>query len=64
MLFIDFSAAFNMIIPQRLVRKLDFLGVNTSLCNWIIDFLIDRPQSVYIGNNFRVLRLSTGIPQG
>ncbi|KAK3564752.1 hypothetical protein QTP86_024965, partial [Hemibagrus guttatus] len=35
MLFIDFSSAFNTIIPQHLIDKLSPLGLNTSLCNWI-----------------------------
>ncbi|KAF7705702.1 hypothetical protein C0J45_2296, partial [Silurus meridionalis] len=42
MLFIDFSSAFNMIIPQHLIEKLSLLGLNTSLCNWILDFLFGR----------------------
>ncbi|KAK3526466.1 hypothetical protein QTP70_028680 [Hemibagrus guttatus] len=41
MLFIDFSSAFNTIIPQHLIEKLSLLGLNTSLCNWILDFLTD-----------------------
>ncbi|KAK3560314.1 hypothetical protein QTP86_006304 [Hemibagrus guttatus] len=45
MLFIDFSSAFNTIIPQHLIEKLSLLGINTSLCNWILDFLTGRPQS-------------------
>ncbi|KAK3544979.1 hypothetical protein QTP86_031012, partial [Hemibagrus guttatus] len=44
MLFIDFSSAFNTIIPQHLIEKLSFLGINTSLCNWILDFLTGRPH--------------------
>ncbi|KAK3540458.1 hypothetical protein QTP70_031011 [Hemibagrus guttatus] len=43
MLFIDFSSAFNTIIPQHLTEKLSLLGINTSLCNWILDFLTGRP---------------------
>ncbi|GAA6075769.1 piezo-type mechanosensitive ion channel component 1-like, partial [Tachysurus ichikawai] len=43
MLFIDFSSAFNTIIPQHLIGKLSLLGLNTSLCNWILDFLTGRP---------------------
>ncbi len=46
MLFIDFSSAFNTIIPQQLINKLNLLGLNNSLCNWILDFLTRRPQSV------------------
>ncbi|KAI2646048.1 hypothetical protein H4Q32_026860 [Labeo rohita] len=43
MLFIDFSSAFNTIIPQQLTQKLVQLGLNTSLCNWLLDFLTGRP---------------------
>ncbi|KAI5087807.1 gastrula zinc finger protein XlCGF28.1-like [Silurus meridionalis] len=48
MLFIDFSSAFNKIVPQHLIEKLSILGLNTSLCNWILDFLTGRPHSNHI----------------
>ncbi|KAK3513993.1 hypothetical protein QTP70_001267 [Hemibagrus guttatus] len=65
MLFIDFSSAFTTIIPQHLIEKLNLLGLNTSLCNWILDFLTGRLQSVRIGNSFSSTNtLSTGAPQG
>ncbi|KAI5616377.1 gastrula zinc finger protein XlCGF28.1-like [Silurus asotus] len=65
MLFIDFSSAFNTIIPQHLIEKLSLLGLNTSLCNWILDFLTERPQSVRIRNSISsTTTLSTGAPQG
>ncbi len=65
MLFIDFSSAFNTIIPQQLINKLNLLGLNTSLCNWILDFLTARPQSVRVGRNTSsTTTLSTGAPQG
>ncbi|KAI5090163.1 gastrula zinc finger protein XlCGF28.1-like [Silurus meridionalis] len=65
MLFIDFSSAFNTIIPQHLIEKLNLLGLNTSLCNWILDFLNGRPQSVRIENSISsTTTLSTGAPQG
>ncbi|KAK3537571.1 hypothetical protein QTP70_014365 [Hemibagrus guttatus] len=41
MLFIDFISAFNTIIPQHLIVKLSLQGLNTPLCNWILDFLGD-----------------------
>ncbi len=37
-LFIDLSSAYNTIIPTRLITKLCDLGINTSLCNWILDW--------------------------
>ncbi|KAL7861169.1 hypothetical protein AOLI_G00175180, partial [Acnodon oligacanthus] len=65
MLFTDFSSAFNTIIPQQLIGKLSLLGLNTSLCNWVLDFLTERPQLVRIGNNTSsTTTLSTGVPQG
>ncbi len=65
MLFIDFSSAFNTIIPQQLINKLNLLGLNNSLCNWILDFLTGRPQSVrVIHNTSSTTTLSTGAPQG
>ncbi|KAI5620338.1 gastrula zinc finger protein XlCGF28.1-like [Silurus asotus] len=65
MLFIDFSSAFNTIIPQHLIEKLNLLGLNTSLCNWILDFLTGRPQAVRIRNSISsTTTLSTGAPQG
>uniref|UniRef100_A0A3B1J4C9 Reverse transcriptase domain-containing protein n=1 Tax=Astyanax mexicanus TaxID=7994 RepID=A0A3B1J4C9_ASTMX len=65
MLFIDFSSAFNTIIPQNLIRKLSSLGLNTPLCNWILDFLMGRPQSVLFGGSTSSsITLNTGAPQG
>jgi hypothetical protein len=46
MLFIDYSSAFNTIVPTKLITKLRTLGLNTSLCNWILDFLMGRLQAV------------------
>jgi hypothetical protein len=40
MLLINYSSAFNTIAPSKLVIKLRTLGLNPSLCNWILDFLI------------------------
>ena len=39
MLFIDYRSAFNTIVPTKLITKLRSLGLNISLCNWILDFL-------------------------
>ena len=33
MLFIDYSLAFNTIVPSKLINKLRNLGLNISLCN-------------------------------
>ncbi|KAK1794450.1 hypothetical protein P4O66_011319, partial [Electrophorus voltai] len=65
MLFVDYSSVFNTIIPSLLTTKLEDLGLHTSLCDWISNFLTDRPQSVWVGNcASSILTLSTGAPQG
>jgi hypothetical protein len=44
MLFIDYSSAFHTIVPTKLITKLRTLGLGTSICNWILDFLMGRPR--------------------
>ncbi len=59
------TSAQHSIIPQQLINKLNMLGLNNSLCNWIMDFLTGRPQSVRVGRNTSsTTTLSTGVPQG
>ncbi|KAK3546968.1 hypothetical protein QTP86_007292 [Hemibagrus guttatus] len=41
MLFVDYSSTFNTIIPSILTTKLEIL------CQWISNFLTDRPQAVW-----------------
>ena len=65
MLFIDYSSAFNTIVPSKLIIKLEALGLNPALCNWVLDFLTGRPQVMKVGNNISTLLiLNTGAPQG
>jgi hypothetical protein len=65
MLFIENISAFNTIVPSKLITKLRALGLNTSLCNWILDFLTGHLQVVRVGNNASAtLILNTGAPQG
>ncbi len=64
MLFVDYSSAFNTIVPATLVEKLQTLGLNRSLCSWILDFLTGRSQVVRMGNTSSPLILNTGAPQG
>ena len=49
--FVDYSSAFNTILPAKLVPKLRSLGLKIPLCNWILDFLTSRPQVVRMGNH-------------
>lgn len=57
MLFIEFSLAFNPIIHQQFIDKLDLLGFSTSLSNWI--------QSVQVpSKTSTTITLSTGALKG
>ncbi|KAK2880213.1 hypothetical protein Q8A73_022911 [Channa argus] len=60
-----FGSAFNTIIPQQLIHKLVRLGLNTSLCNWLLDFLTGSPQAVQVDSNTSsTITLNPGAPQG
>ena len=55
----------NTHVRMLFIGKLSTLGLNTPLCNWILDFLTCRPQSVRIGGQSSdTITLSTGSPQG
>ena len=52
-------------MPSKLNNNLWTLGLNISLCNWILDFLTGLPQVVRVGNNTSTtVILNTGAPQG
>ncbi len=57
------TIAFNTIVPIKL--KLTDLGLNSSLCDWIQDFLTGRPQVVKVGQfTSYSITLNVGAPQG
>ncbi len=65
LLFIDYSSAFNTIVPTKLAVKHSDLGLNTSLYDWIQDFLTARPQVVKVGQfTSNSITLNVGAPQG
>ncbi|XP_072564408.1 integral membrane protein GPR180-like [Paramormyrops kingsleyae] len=64
-LFVDFSSAFNTIVPSLLHPKLTQLSVPSSVCQWITSFLTDRQQLVRMGKITSSTRMTnTGAPQG
>ena len=68
-MFIDFSSAFNTIQPHLLIPKLRSMNVSKSICLWILDFLTQRPQFVFINQNGKIFKssisvINTGVPQG
>ena len=64
-LFVDFSSAFNTIQPHLLVKKLYNLNINKYVISWILEYLSNRPQFVYVnGKTSNKLITNTGAPQG
>ncbi|KAK0143009.1 RNA-directed DNA polymerase from mobile element jockey [Merluccius polli] len=64
-LCVDFSSAFNTIIPALLQEKLFQLSVPDSTCRWITDVLSDRKQHAKLGKHVSDSQsISTGSPQG
>ncbi|KAK3510666.1 hypothetical protein QTP70_012822 [Hemibagrus guttatus] len=65
MLFIYYSSTFNTVIPHKLTHKLFALGLHPTLCDWLLDFLTGRPQSVRIENRTSAtITTNIGTPQG
>ncbi|KAL0158979.1 hypothetical protein M9458_047055, partial [Cirrhinus mrigala] len=62
-LFVNFSSAFNTIIPDILQNKLTQLSVPTSICQWFTSFQTDRQQLVRLGKlTSGTHTISTGAP--
>jgi len=60
-LSINYSSAFNTIVPSRLITK---LGLNSTLCMWGKDFISQHSQTFGLGTHPSLsLTLSTGATQ-
>ena len=42
---------------NKLITKLWTLGLNPSLCNWILDFLTGQPHVVRVGNQWQTVTI-------
>lgn len=68
-LFVDFSSAFNTIQPHLLVPKLLEMEINPNIVLWLLNFLTNRPQFVYLNKDNSATKsdtifTNTGAPQG
>jgi hypothetical protein len=64
-LFIDFSSAFNTLVPNKLMECLDSLHADQDVMGWIASFLCPRRQYVtYNNETSSTITTLIGTPQG
>lgn len=64
--YLDFKKAFDTVPHQRLITKLEALGVGGDLLGWLTDFLSNRQQSVVVDGQFAEewKPVRSSVPQG
>lgn len=64
-IYTDFSKAFDKVNHRLLMSKLDAIGLNGNVLEWISSYLQNREQIVYFGNAFsKSISVTSGVPQG
>ena len=62
---LDLSAAFDLVSPKLLIKKLKVYGLETCFISWIESYLSKRFQCVWIDHIYSTLLANeTGVPQG
>ena len=62
---LDLSAAFDLVEPGILIKKLRIYGVEENFISWIESYLTERQQAVWIDHCFsEFLASDVGVPQG
>lgn len=62
---IDFSKAFDCVLPSRILNSLASLGAPLECVTWINSFLSNRSQSTKVGNRLSKFKeITSGTPQG
>ena len=64
-LYLDFKKAFDSVPHKRLITKLESYGIRGRLLSWIENFLHNRKQRVFVGDQkSQWSDVKSGIPQG
>ena len=49
---LDLSAAFDLVEPEYLIKKLSIYGLDEDFIDWVTSYLTKRKQSVWINHVF------------
>ncbi|EYC24015.1 hypothetical protein Y032_0014g2271 [Ancylostoma ceylanicum] len=64
-IYFDISKAFDTVSHQKLLRKLEYLGISGNILKWLESFLVERTFSVKIHDSYSNERnVTSGVPQG
>src|SRR5579872_3280308 len=64
-IYIEYSRAFDSIVHNKLIFKLERYGVSGNLLQWLSSFLVGRSQSVKVSNSYSEWSpVCSGVPQG
>ena len=64
-IYLDFRAAFDCVVHNKLLHKLKCFSVSGNLINWIESFLTERFYSVRVGSSYSDWSsVLSGVPQG
>ena len=64
-IFLDLSAAFDLVEPGILIDKLRIYGLQDDFLSWVESYLTDRKQSVWIDHTLsNFIDTDVGVPQG
>ena len=65
MVLLDFSKAFDRVVHELLLIKLEAYGFTDEILSWCRDFLVGRKQRVVVDNNVADwVDVGSGVPQG
>jgi len=64
-MYLDFQKAFDKVPHNRLMMKINAMGITGDVCKWIEDWLNEREQRVILlGSHSEWIKVKSGVPQG
>ena len=64
-IYLDFKKAFDKVPHQRLIMKLEAIGICNNVIKWIGNWLIGKKQRVYLNSTvYEWSAFESGVPQG